>query len=756
MITATKSHEQLVEEIAELRGRLKEAEETLSAIREGEVDALVVNERRGEKVYTLKSADRSYRLMIQEMQQGAASLTTDGLVLFCNRSFARLLNAPLETVIGSSVFTYVAPESRPLLEALLRQAWESGSSQGEIVTQGAGGEAGVPTFFAFSALVLDGVFILYAVATDLTDQRRMAELVAHVDERKRIEENLRLLADAGAMPTEALDLAATLQSSALLAVSGFADWCVIDLVTEEGRIERVAAAHADPDRQALVEELKRFPPRGDEPYGPALVLRTGQAQMIPQVGPEHLEALSQGPEHLRVLAALAARSALPVPLSARGRLLGVWSFFRSSDRCYDEGDLALAEELARRAALAIDNARLYGAAQAANLAKDQFLATLSHELRTPLTPVLAVISSLERDARLPPPVQESLAMVRRNVELEARLIDDLLDLTRISRGKLELSRRPADLRQVLEQAIETCCGQNLVSGRLRVVKDLAALDHSVWADAPRLAQVFWNVLNNAVKFTPEGGTITVRSWVEATVQEADSATPADTEPGEIVVQISDTGVGIPPDSLGHIFNAFDQGDLTTARRFGGLGLGLAISKAIVELHNGRLTAESEGTGQGASFTVRLPRVRCCQETAEVGMRPSSERRQAESGHPLHILLVEDHADTAEALAALLEALGHRITVAGTVGDALAAAAANGHIDLVISDLGLPDGSGLDLMRELAGRYRLPGIALSGYGMEEDVRQSRDAGFARHLTKPVTLDLIKDVIEQVRVPVTSGA
>src|SRR4051812_7395675 len=131
MITATKSHDELIEEIVELRGRLKEAEETLSAIREGEVDALVVNERRGEKVYTLKSADRSYRLMIQEMQQGAASLTTDGLVLFCNRSFARLLNAPLETVIGSSVFTYVAPESRPLLEALLRQAWESGSSQGE-------------------------------------------------------------------------------------------------------------------------------------------------------------------------------------------------------------------------------------------------------------------------------------------------------------------------------------------------------------------------------------------------------------------------------------------------------------------------------------------------------------------------------------------------------------------------------------------------------------------------------------------------
>src|SRR4051794_11846191 len=355
MSFAGRTQEQLIEEVAELRERLTEAEETLRAIREGEADALVITEgqQQVEKVYTLKSA--------------------------------------------------------------------------------------------------------------------------------RSEENLRLLADAGAMPTEFLDLAVTLQSAARLAVSGFADWCVIDLTTEEGPLERVAASHADPDRQALVDELKRFPPRGDEPHGPALVLRTGQTQSLPQMSPECLATAGQDPEHQRAYAALAPCSALQVPLAARGRILGVWSFYSSSSgRCYDEGDQALAEELGRRAALAIDNARLYGAAQAANLAKDQFLATLSHELRTPLTPVLAVISSLEHDARLPPPVQESLAMVRRNVELEARLIDDLLDLTRIARGKLELSRRPTDLRQVLDEAVEICCGQNLAAGRLHVVKDLAALDEAIW------------------------------------------------------------------------------------------------------------------------------------------------------------------------------------------------------------------------------------------------------------------------------------
>ncbi|HEV7506565.1 MAG TPA: ATP-binding protein [Thermoanaerobaculia bacterium] len=611
MTLSGRTQEQLVEEVAELHERLRDAEETLRAIREGEADALVITERQGERVYTLKSA--------------------------------------------------------------------------------------------------------------------------------RAEENLRLLADAGAMPTESLDLTATLQSAARLAVSGFADWCVIDLSTDEGPIERVATAHADPARQALVEELKRFPPRGDEPHGPALVLRTGQAQRLEQMSPECLATAGRDPEHRRVFTALAPSSALQVPLAARGRILGVWSFYSSSSgRLYDEGDLALAEELGRRAALAIDNARLYGAAQAANLAKDQFLATLSHELRTPLTPVLAVISSLEGDDRLEAKVRDSLAMVRRNVELEARLIDDLLDLTRISRGKLELSRRPTDLRQIVEQAIETCCGQDMASGRLSIVKDLAAADQTVWADAPRLSQVFWNLLNNAIKFTPEGGTITVRSWFET---------------DEIVVQVSDTGVGIRLEALGHIFNAFEQGDLGTARRFGGLGLGLAISKAIVELHGGRLSAESEGVDHGATFTVRLPVGRSRLEPA---VSVGEERRGAprpEAGRPLHILLAEDHIDTAEALAALLEGLGHRITVAGTVAGGLAAAAeaaaADRSVDLVISDLGLPDGSGLELMRELARLYRLTGIALSGYGMEEDVRKSRQAGFARHLTKPVTLDLLKDVIDQVR-------
>src|SRR6185295_254111 len=339
-------------------------------------------------------------------------------------------------------------------------------------------------------------------------------------------------------------------------------------------------------------------------------------------------------------------------------------------------------------------------------AKDRFLAAFSHELRTPLTPVLAVISNLEESGRLPAELRGEIAMVRRNIELEARLIDDLLDVTRITRGKLELQYQEVDLRQVLEHAILTSCGEEVAAGRLRVIEAIAG-GSRLWADAPRLTQVFWNLLSNAVKFTPEGGTIGVRSWME--------------EPGWLVVEISDTGIGIDPELLPRIFDAFEQGELRAANRFGsGLGLGLAISRAIVGYHGGTLEVHSEGPGCGATFRVRLPLIPVPAGAADEAREPS--RAPAQAVRALRILLVEDHADTAEAIAELLRLLGHEVTVALTLSAGLAAAEEShsrgpGGIDLVVSDLGLPDGNGLDLMRELAGRYGLKGIALSGYGME---------------------------------------
>ncbi len=388
------------------------------------------------------------------------------------------------------------------------------------------------------------------------------------------------------------------------------------------------------------------------------------------------------------------------------------------------------------------------AAEEANRAKDRFLATLSHELRTPLTPVLAVISALERDPRLPEGVLDSLAIVRRNAELEARLIDDLLDVTRIEHGRLELQLTDCDLALILDHALQTCA-EELVARRLKLIEDLAVAGGRLGADPPRLTQVFWNLLKNAIKFTPEGGTITLRA---RRLPASSAASPPAGDGGErIAVEVTDTGIGIDAEELEHIFDAFEQGRRVSTRRMGGLGLGLAISKTIVERHGGRLTVASEGRGRGATFTVELPlrsgEAAPASPPRQEAAKAAAAAAAAPSG-PLRILLIEDHQDTAAALADLLDLMGHRVTVAGSVAEALAAAEREaGALDLVVSDLGLPDGSGHDLMRQLVARYGLTGIALSGYGMEEDVRQSREAGFGRHLTKPVTMAALEAAIAE---------
>jgi two-component system CheB/CheR fusion protein len=373
-------------------------------------------------------------------------------------------------------------------------------------------------------------------------------------------------------------------------------------------------------------------------------------------------------------------------------------------------------------------------AETANQVKDRFMAALSHELRTPLTPVLAVVATLEKE--LSQLVSHRLGTIRRNVELEARLIDDLLDLTRINRGKLELKPDVTDLREVLEHALDACW-----SGRERFEIALAEGDDlRLLADGPRLTQVFWNLMTNALKFSPDGGAIQIRAH-------------RDPAAGEIVAEVSDRGIGIDPLRLPRVFEAFEQGQRSITRDYGGLGLGLAISKTIVELHGGRIEAESDGPGQGATFRLHLPvgaahlpALRPEQTPARLAAAaPSTEGED----RPLHILLVEDHPDTADAMESLLSVVGHRITVANNARQALAAAESTQEgIDLVISDVGLPDQSGLELMTELKRRFQLRGIALSGYGMDEDLRRSREAGFERHLTKPVNLEMLRTAIRDV--------
>ena len=451
--------------------------------------------------------------------------------------------------------------------------------------------------------------------------------------------------------------------------------------------------------------------------------------------------------------ALPVVSYLAVPVFSRsGEVLGGLFFGHSEPAAFTLRDEKVVLGIAAQAAAAMDIARTYHAeqlartaAEQANRAKDHFIAALSHELRTPLTPALAILSDLRHDATIPAALAEDLETVRRNVELEARLIDDLLDLARVARGKLELHCARVAIGEMVDDAINTCL-VDLQAKHISLVRDLVDPPPTISADSARVTQILWNLLKNSIKFTPDGGTITLRSRV-TTEKETD----------QLVLEVHDTGIGIEAGHLDRVFDAFEQGGRRITRQFGGLGLGLAISKAIAESHGGSLTASSAGANQGSTFTLTLP---VSGPSGPESLSIPVTQVVSEAAKPgflgtdhgsLRILLAEDHMDTAAILLRLLRRMGHEVIHANTLRSALELAqseTATTRLDLVMSDLGLPDGSGLDLMRELSTKYQLPGIALSGFGMDSDVQQSIEAGFSHHLIKPIDISVLRTTIAEV--------
>jgi PAS domain S-box-containing protein len=367
-------------------------------------------------------------------------------------------------------------------------------------------------------------------------------------------------------------------------------------------------------------------------------------------------------------------------------------------------------------------------AEEANRAKDRFLAMLSHELRTPLTPVLMTITSLRREPDLSDDMRRDLEVLQRNVELEALLIDDLLDLTRIAHGKLELHSDAVDIHSTLEHALSISAG-DIGAKKLQVIRRFDAREHHCWADPARLQQVFWNLVKNSAKFTPEGGRLEISTH--------------NNEAHQIVIEITDTGIGIDPNLMPRIFDAFEQGGGVITSRYGGLGLGLAISKRVVDLHHGTITVRSEGPGRGATFTVTLNAM----ETSLLEGPVLFLESEPPPVRHIQILFVEDHDDTARVLGRILKNSGFDVSHAGTVAAALALAASR-RFDLLVSDLGLPDGSGLELMKTLHATQGLTGIALSGFGSDDDVAASLAAGFAAHLTKPVDWERLRSEIDRI--------
>ncbi len=369
------------------------------------------------------------------------------------------------------------------------------------------------------------------------------------------------------------------------------------------------------------------------------------------------------------------------------------------------------------------------AAESANAAKDRFLALLSHELRTPLTPILMTIDSIEAQSSLPAEMREDMAMIRRNIELETRLIDDLLDLSRIVNGKMQLRIQQTHLHLVMESILEML-EPEIVEKSLVIERHLTAEKDLVPVDPARIQQVLWNLLKNAIKFSHAGGKIAISS--------------RNSEESGISLEIRDEGVGIAAETLPRIFEAFEQGAITATQRFGGLGLGLAIAKALVEAHDGTISAESAGTNKGACFRVSLGLV---PGISAVGTVSGALTEMKPLGLGLRVLLVEDHGDTAQVMRKLLEIMGHQVVVAGTIAAALKSESEL-PFDLVVSDIGLPDGTGYELMKEIHKRKGIPGIALTGHGMEDDIQRSREAGFVEHVTKPIHGGHLEEVILRV--------
>ncbi len=536
------------EDVPELRRRLEEAEETIRAIRSGEVDALVVEGAEGDRVYTLQGADHPYRALIEAMQQGALSLTADGTVLYCNRCFAEMVKAPHEKIIGASVAAFLPASQQSFFETLLLEA-NTQKSQGELQFRATDGTL-LPVFVALAPLPLGNALALCMVVTNLTEQKINQDL------------------------------------------------------------------------------------------------------------------------------------------------------------------------------------------QDANRRKDEFLAMLAHELRNPLAPIRNALHVIQmRGLERRQAVRQSWEVVERQVENIVRLVDDLLDVSRISRGKINLQMQSVDVATIVARAVES--SRPVIDARRHELKvSLPDEPMPVHADVTRMAQVVLNLLNNAAKYTAEGG----RIWLSAEKKQ-----------GQAVIRVRDTGMGIPADTLPKIFDMFTQAERTLDRAEGGLGIGLTLVKRLTEMHNGRVEALSDGPGQGSEFVVRLPIQLEQLPVAKVEEIPGLRRLSGRH----RILVVDDNKDSADSLAMLLRLIGNDVRTAHDGQQALMIAAAY-QPDMVLLDIGLPGMNGYEVARRLRAETGLKKntlVALTGYGGEEDRRLAQAAGFDHHMVKPMDFDALNELLAKLE-PATS--
>ncbi|HYP90862.1 MAG TPA: ATP-binding protein, partial [Polyangiaceae bacterium] len=515
-----------------------------------------------------------------------------------------------------------------------------------------------------------------------------------------------------------------------------ADSATVDMVEPDGSFRRLAVAHADPAKIELSHELwRRWPPRPEDATGVAHVVRTGRPEIRTEVTDEALAQTTADPDLLRLLRKLGAKSSMCVPLNVRGKAIGAITFISAeSGRRFTADDLGVASDFGRRVGAAIDNAQLYRTAieakqhaDEANRLKDEFLATISHELRTPLNAMLGWTRMLRGGLLSKDRQERALEIIERNAVTQAQLIEDLLDVARIISGKLRLDVQAVGVAHVVEHAIDSL----RLASDARKIQIVAALDPcagQLLGDPQRLGQVLWNLLSNAIKFTPRGGRINV------TAERVDSS---------LRIMVSDTGQGIAPEFLPYVFERFKQGDGATTRAHGGLGLGLAISRHIVELHGGTISVHSEGEGKGTTFVVSLPMSPLRQDNRVTPSRPTNSLESMEfEVRPelanLRVLVVDDEPDARELLAVVLQQCGARVRMAGSVAEALALLEQE-LPELILSDIGMPGENGYSFIQKVRALPRaasIPAAALTAYARAEDRRKALDAGFMMHIPKPV--------------------
>jgi PAS domain S-box-containing protein len=552
-----------------------------------------------------------------------------------------------------------------------------------------------------------------------------------IDDRKRADQTSRFLADASASLAELTDYESTLQRVASLAVPAFADWCAVDMLEPDGSIHRLSVTHTDPARVKLAHELlDRYPPQPSDSYGIMKVLQTGEPEWMPTIPESLLGVLVQDEEHLRIIHQLGLKSYICAPLRSRTRMLGVLSFVTSeSGRVFDATHLAAAEDLAHRAAIAIENANLLAALREADLRKDEFLAMLAHELRNPLAPIRNAVQIFRGVGPPVPELQWATEVIDRQVHQMTRLVDDLLDVSRITRGKIELRKERVELSAVVSSAVEASRPLIEKLGHELIVIMPPQPVH-LEADPTRLAQVLSNLLNNAAKYTDHAGRIRLT---------------AELHNFHVLIGVKDSGIGIPAEMLPRVFEMFTQVDRSLERAEGGLGIGLTLVHRLVEMHGGTVEARSDGPGKGSEFIVCLPLGVDARDREPEGRIDDDEK--AVTPVTRRILVVDDNWDSAESLVMFLRMMGNNVHTAHDGLEAVEVAATL-RPDVVLLDIGLPRLNGYEAarrIREKFGAGEIVLVAVTGWGQDEDRRRSKEAGFDYHLTKPVDFDALQKLL-----------